>query len=258
MSEFQVEALRAVGFLGALAVAVPLERLSPHAHLRGDRSVNVSLWLINAVIVGAMCGGCAFTAARWAAGEGIGLLRFVGAEAWIAVPAAVVVLDLVSYAWHRANHRVPLLWRFHQVHHSDVTFTVSTGTRFHPGEVLLSLPVRLAAVVLLGAPVAGVLAFEVAFTSANLVEHGDIGWSRRVESFLGVFLVTPATHRSHHTKVGSARDHNFGTIFPWWDKLFGTYNASDSMERIETGLPGLDRGGVRDALWLPLRRGGLG
>lgn len=255
MSDFQVEAIRAVGFLGALAVAVSLERMSPHAHLRGDRSVNASLWVINAVIVGLVCGACAFTAARWAAREGVGLLS--GAAAGVAVPISVVVLDVVSYAWHRANHRVPFLWRFHQVHHSDVTFTVSTGTRFHPGEVLLSLPVRVAAVVLLGAPVVGVLAFEVVFMTANLVEHGDTGWSRRVEGLLGLFLVTPAVHRSHHTKVGPASDRNFGTIFPWWDMLFGTYSAGDPLQRIETGLPGRGRGGVTEILWLPLTGGSV-
>ena len=135
MSDFQVEVLRAAGFLGALALAVSLERLSPHAHLRGDRSVNVSLWLINAVIVGAVCGACACTVARWAARERIGLLSSVGASPWVAIPASVMVLDLLSYAWHRTNHRLPLLWRFHQVHHSDGTFTVSTGTGFDPYRV---------------------------------------------------------------------------------------------------------------------------
>src|SRR5262249_56613757 len=111
---------------------------------------------------------------RTAAGMGFGVLNVVAAPGWLAVAASVLLLDLVSYGWHRANHAFGLLWRFHRVHHSDVTFTVSTALRFHPGELLLSLPVRLLAVFALGVPVAAVLVFELAFTLANLLEHVDV------------------------------------------------------------------------------------
>jgi sterol desaturase/sphingolipid hydroxylase (fatty acid hydroxylase superfamily) len=255
VSEEQFQAIRAGVFATAMVLAVVLQRLAPHARLRGSRSVNGGLWLVNVLIVGAVCGACACTTARWAAREGIGVLNWAGAGTWAAIATSVVALDLVSYGWHRANHRVPLLWRFHQVHHSDPTFTASTGVRFHPGELLLSLPLRLGAVVLLGASVEAVVAFEVTFTVANLIEHGDIDVPRGVERALARVLVTPALHRRHHTKFGPARDTNFGTIFSVWDRLLGTFTPNDSATAVQTGLPGLDRLGLSGALVLPVRGG---
>jgi sterol desaturase/sphingolipid hydroxylase (fatty acid hydroxylase superfamily) len=120
-------------------------------------------------------------------------------DAWplVAVPVGIVGLGFVSYVWHRANHRVSFLWRFHQAHHSDSQFTVTTALRFHPGELLLALPVRLLAVVVLGVPVASVIVFEVVFAFASFVEHGNIDLPRRVERALGRVLITPALHRRH-------------------------------------------------------------
>lgn len=256
MTEAQLQAIRAGAFVAAMVLAILLQGLAPHARLRGSWRVNGGLWLVNALVVGAVCGACACTAAQWAAREGIGVLNAAGVGAWAAIPATVVGLDLLSYGWHRANHRLPLLWRFHQVHHSDPAFTVSTGVRFHPGELLLSLPLRLAAVVLLGAPVEAVLAFEATFTVANLVEHGDIDLPGGVEGTLARALVTPALHRRHHTRVGPERDTNYGTIFSFWDRLLGTYTQSDSTTRVETGLLGADQVTFAGALMLPARRRG--
>jgi sterol desaturase/sphingolipid hydroxylase (fatty acid hydroxylase superfamily) len=254
VTETQLQALRAAGFVVAALLAVLIQRLAPHAGVRGSWRVNGALWLVNAVVVGAVCGACAFTAAAWAARSGFGVLNQAAVTAWTAVPVTVVVLDLVSYGWHRANHRVPFLWRLHQVHHSDPSFTVSTGLRFHPGELLLSLPVRLAAVVLIGAPVAAVLVFEIAFTFANLIEHGDISLPRRAEDWLAHVCITPALHRRHHTKVGPERDTNFGTVFSLWDRVFGTFTVSDSATRVETGLPGMEDVRLLRALELPFQR----
>ena len=209
---------------------------------------------LDAAVVGAVCGACACSAARWAAARQIGLFHWTGAGPWAAIPATILLLDVVSYGWHRANHRVPMLWRFHQVHHSDPTFTVSTALRFHPGELVLSLPVRLAAVVAIGASAAGVLVFEALFTLANLVEHGDIAVPRRLERELGRVLVTPALHRRHHTKAGRERDTNYGTIFSFWDRVFASYTPNDSASTVDTGVPGLDRVPLGLALLLPLRR----
>lgn len=254
MTETELQGGRAVCFIATLVVAVVVQRLAPHARHRGSWRVNGALWLVNGLVVGVVCGGCGFTVARWAAEARVGLLNVAEAGVWVAVPLSLLALDLVSYVWHRANHRVPLLWRLHSVHHSDPTFTVSTGIRFHPGELVLSLPVRLAAVVLIGAPVVGVLLFEVVFAFANLLEHGDIDVPARAERALAHLLITPALHRHHHTKVGPQRDSNFGTIFSAWDHLFGTHTASDSSAKVETGLPGLDDVTIADALVLPFRR----
>jgi sterol desaturase/sphingolipid hydroxylase (fatty acid hydroxylase superfamily) len=253
MREEHLHAMRGAAFVLAMGLAVALQRLAPHARLRGNWRLNGGLWLVNTVVIGAVCGGCAFTTAEWAAREGIGILRWTAAAGWVAVPASILALDLVSYAWHRANHRLGVLWRFHRLHHSDPTFTASTGVRFHPGELLLSLPVRLAAVVLLGASAEAVLAFEAVFTVANLVEHGDIRLPRRGEHALARLVVTPALHRRHHTRSGPERDSNFGTILSVWDRLLGTYTPSDSTIVVDTGLPGLDHLTLTEALTLPVR-----
>jgi sterol desaturase/sphingolipid hydroxylase (fatty acid hydroxylase superfamily) len=254
VNEGLFQLLRGAGFIGAVALAGLLQRLRPHARLRGSWQVNGGLWFTNLTVIGVVCGACACTVARWAADAGIGVMNTVPASRWLGILAAVVSLDLVSYVWHRANHLVPFLWRFHQVHHSDPTFTVSTGVRFHPGELLLSLPVRLTAVALVGASAEAVVLFEVVFTVANLVEHGDIDLPLRFERFMGRAFVTPALHRRHHTRLGPDRDTNFGTILAIWDRLFGTRADNDSATAIETGLPGLDELTLSRVFVLPLQR----
>jgi sterol desaturase/sphingolipid hydroxylase (fatty acid hydroxylase superfamily) len=254
VSEQDFQVLRGGGFVAAGLLALLLQRLRPHGKLRGSWRVNGSLWFVNLVVIGAVCGACACTVARWAADSGFGILNTLTAPRWLGIPAAIVTLDLVSYFWHRANHRIPLLWRFHQVHHSDPTFTTSTGVRFHPGELLLSLPVRLTAVVLVGASATAVVVFEIVFTVANLVEHGDIDLPLPFERLMGRVFITPALHRRHHTKLGPDRDTNFGTIFATWDRLFCTRAENDSATAIETGLPGLNQLTLPRLFMLPLQR----
>ena len=254
VTEGRFQVVRAAGFLFAVMLALVLQRLQPHARLRGSWEVNGGLWLTNVIILGVACGACACTVARWAAHGRIGLLNTVPAPQWLSIAVTIVALDLVSYLWHRANHRIPFLWRFHQVHHSDPTFTASTGVRFHPGELLLSLPVRLTAVAVVGAPAGAVVVFEIVFGIANLLEHGDIDLPLRFERLLGRVFITPALHRRHHTKRGLERDTNFGTILATWDRLFSTRSDSTSATVIETGLPGMDAPNLRRAFVLPLRR----
>ena len=252
MTEQQFQLLRAAGFVGALTLAVTAQRLAPHAGQKGSWRVNVGLWAIDAIALGTVCGACACTVARWAAAAGVGLLNVASVPTWVGFALTMVVLDLVSYGWHRANHRVAVLWRFHRVHHSDTTFTTSTGLRFHPGELVLSLPLRLAAVVALGASPAAVVAFEITFGVVNLVEHGDIQVGSATEAALGRVFITPAVHRRHHAKDDP--DRNFGTIFSWWDRLLGTDAPSTSAARVETGLRGIERPvTLLAALALPLR-----
>jgi sterol desaturase/sphingolipid hydroxylase (fatty acid hydroxylase superfamily) len=237
----------------AAGVALSIQRLRPHDRRYRARWVNVALWVINGVMMSAVCGACACTVARWAGTAQVGLLNNVTAPAWVGILVSVSGLDFVSYAWHRANHRIRLLWRFHQVHHSDLSFTVSTATRFHPGEILLSLPIRLLAVLVIGAPAMAVVVFEVVFAFANLFEHGNIALPLRLEQHVAGLFVTPALHRRHHASRRTEIDSNFGTILTLWDRLLGTYGSSSSATRFEPGLPNGRRAcTVTEALLLPL------
>ncbi len=259
MNESQLQIVRVSGFLLAGTFALALQQLRPHARPPGSARVNVGLGLINALVLSAVCGACACSVAHWAAQAHIGAANVLGTPLWVNIPVGVAMLDLVSYGWHRANHRIALLWRFHRVHHSDPSFTVSTGVRFHPGELLLSLPIRLAVIAAVGAPAVAVVTFEIIFTIANLLEHGDIDLPRALEARVCWFMVTPALHRRHHGQGHAELDSNFGTVFSLWDRVLGTYGESSSAMRFQIGLPsGEPPSTVLRALALPLAPTSLG
>jgi sterol desaturase/sphingolipid hydroxylase (fatty acid hydroxylase superfamily) len=254
LTEVEFQIVKSIGFTVALALAVALQRISPHGAMAGSWRPNSRLWALNAVVLGAVCAGCACTVSRWASGAGVGLLNHGSASAWVAIPISVLGMDFISYIWHRANHAVPFLWRFHQAHHSDMDYTVTTALRFHPAELLLALPLRLVAVVVFGVPIAGVIVFEVIFAFANFYEHGNIDLPLKLERVLGSLLITPALHRRHHSREARLLNTNYGTIFSFWDRLLGSYGENRSDIRVSTGLPGIDHSlGAREILWLPAR-----
>ena len=254
MSEAEFQIVKSIGFVVALALAIAIQRQRPHRALAGSWRTNTGLWALNAAVLGAVCAGCACTVSRWASGGGIGLLNQGVVSAWVAIPLSVLGMDLVSYFWHRANHQLEFLWRFHQAHHSDPDYTVTTALRFHPGELLLALPVRLMAVAALGLPIVGVIAFEVIFAFANFCEHGNIDLPLKVERTLGRVFITPALHRQHHSRESRLLDTNYGTIFSFWDRLLGSYVENRSDEWVDTGLPGIEGAlGTLEILALPAR-----
>jgi sterol desaturase/sphingolipid hydroxylase (fatty acid hydroxylase superfamily) len=248
---------RGVSVAAAVVLALALERWRPHARLRPAWATNVGLAAVDTLLMTVVCGACGWVVAAWAADHGFGLLLWMKAWPWAAVAAGIVWLDAVSYLWHRANHRLPLLWRFHRVHHADASFHVTTALRFHPGELLLALPVRLAAILVLGVPPEGVLVFELVFGVANLLEHGNFDVPRRLEPFAQRFFITPALHRRHHASNWQDLDTNFGTVFSSWDRLGGTFHASDVDLLVETGLPdrvGAPAPSLSESLLFPFTR----
>jgi sterol desaturase/sphingolipid hydroxylase (fatty acid hydroxylase superfamily) len=255
MSEVEFQIIKSVGFVIALAAVVGLQRSRPHAGQEGSWRLNGGLWILNSVILGIVCAGCACTVSRWAETEGFGLLnRMEMPNSWMAIPVAVLALDGVSYFWHRANHRIPLLWRFHQVHHSDPNFTATTAIRFHFGELLLALPLRLLAVAVMGISIPGVILFELIFAFANFFEHGDIDLPLGLERRLAFLFITPALHRRHHSLEAALLNSNYGTIFSFWDRIFRSFGASGSDVQIQIGLPGVSEMlGPQAALMMPIR-----
>ena len=152
-----------------------------------------------------------------------GLLHQTSWPTWIEFLVAFLFLDLAIYLQHRLFHYVPVLWRLHRMHHADVDVDVTTGARFHPVEMLLSLGLKFIVIVILGAPALAVLLFEVGLNATSMFNHSNVRISQNVERFLRWFVVTPDMHRTHHSLLRRETDSNFGFNLPWWDKIFRTY-----------------------------------
>ncbi|MFW3615406.1 sterol desaturase family protein [Billgrantia antri] len=162
-------------------------------------------------------------AALVAAERGWGLFHLVPAPLWLALPLSVLLLDAAIYFQHRLFHAVPWLWRLHRMHHADLEFDVTTGLRFHPLEIVISMGIKVAVVTLLGAPAVAVLIFEVLLNATSMFNHGNVRLPERLDRRLRLIVVTPDMHRVHHSIVRCETDSNFGFNLPWWDRLFGTY-----------------------------------
>ncbi|MBL8260188.1 MAG: sterol desaturase family protein, partial [Candidatus Competibacteraceae bacterium] len=155
--------------------------------------------------------------------RGWGALRWLDAPFWLAFGLSLPLLDLVIYAQHVAFHKIPALWRLHQMHHTDLDFDVTTALRFHPLEIALSMLIKLAAVIALGAPAAAVMLFEVILNAAAMFNHGNARLPLALDRALRQIIVTPDMHRVHHSVHRDETDSNFGFNLSWWDRLFGTY-----------------------------------
>jgi sterol desaturase/sphingolipid hydroxylase (fatty acid hydroxylase superfamily) len=163
---------------------------------------------------------------------------------------SVLILDLTIYLQHLMFHSAPLLWRLHMVHHSDMDIDVTTGVRFHPIEIILSMGIKMMAVILIGAPPASVLIFEVILNGTSMFNHGNVRFSQRIDSLLRLLVVTPEMHRVHHSTIRWETNSNLGFNFPWWDRLFGTYRGQPAKGHLEMTI-GLDQYKEPGKLTLP-------
>ncbi len=230
MTTLHSEAWTRLSFFAGVFVAMALwEAFAP---LRPWSASRVKRWSINLPIVGIntlavrVLFPSAAVGVAWVADErGWGLLNKLELPSWISVAGSVVALDLVVYLQHVLFHAVPALWRLHMVHHADLDFDVTTGNRFHPIEILLSMVVKASAVVLLGPPLAAVLAFEVLLNATSMFNHGNVRVPLALDRALRFFVVTPDMHRVHHSVIPVETNSNFGFNLPWWDRLLGTYCA---------------------------------
>lgn len=163
---------------------------------------------------------------------------------------SVILLDLTIYTQHVLFHRIHFFWLFHRMHHADLDIDLSTGARFHPVEIFLSMGIKAAAVIAIGAPPWSVLVFEVLLNATSMFNHGNVFLNPRVDRLARLFLVTPDMHRVHHSAIGREMNSNFGFNLPWWDRLFGTYLTSPSMGHLDMSI-GLDA--FRDRKFLKIR-----
>lgn len=221
--------IRLTAFLSVLTVMALWEVLAPRRGLTTAKAkrwvTNLSIVVLGAVTIRLLFGAGAVGGALVATDKGWGLLNQMHWPTWVEVLLAVVLLDFVLYLQHVMFHAVPLFWRFHMMHHTDLDCDVTTGLRFHPVEVAFSMVIKLATVAALGPSPTAVVMFEVLLNATSMFNHSNIRMSPSVDSLLRWLVVTPDMHRIHHSMVPSETNTNFGFNLPWWDRLLGTYRA---------------------------------
>ena len=238
----QEGALRLGCFLGIMLIVLGCERASPRRLITASRRrwfVNLGLIVIDTAVLRLLLPAAMVGAALFAAERGWGFFNHIAAPLWLATVVVIVILDLGVWAQHVAMHKIAPLWRLHRVHHTDTEVDVTTGVRFHPLEILLSLAYKGALVIVLGAPPIAVLAFEIILNASSLFSHGNVRLPLGVDRLLRWVVVTPDMHRVHHSIVRAETDSNYGFNLSLWDRLFGTYRPRPAAghEGMTIGLP---------------------
>ena len=219
--------------------AFPLRR--PTARWFARLVVNAAISFVAFTVAAVIVQPSAVSTLEWASAQRFGLVQLLPGPSWARFIVGFLLLDLSFYYWHVANHRVPLLWRFHNVHHMDPDLDVSTGFRFHFGEVLLSTLFRVVQVSTTGISLATFAAYELVFQANTLFHHSNVRLPVRVERFLNRVLVTPRMHGIHHSQVRHETNSNYGVVFCWWDRLHRTLGLNVPQADIEVGIPGYSR-----------------
>jgi len=229
--------------LGALAVFLTLETLLPFYHHNTAPRVrlphdarNFAWGLLNTLLGAAFVATLLTSVDAYAAAKGVGLLRAIELPSFVQWILVLLLFDFWMYIWHRINHQVPFLWRFHRMHHSDRAMDASTGVRFHTGEILLSGFARLVVLPLLGMSIAQLVVYESILLPVIFFHHSNVRLPRWLDFGLAYFLVSPAVHRVHHSRIREETNSNYGSVLQWWDWLFGSFRIRHDSEAIELGL----------------------
>lgn len=245
--------IRLAIFLGVLAAMALWEVAAPRRRLEIPRVIrwtnNLALVVVDTIILRLSFPILAVGLAVMAEDRGWGLFNNLDVPLWVAIVVSMLLLDLAIYLQHVMFHAVPGLWRLHRMHHADLDFDATTGLRFHPVEILISMGIKLAAVAALGPPAIAVLLFEVILNATALFNHANIDLPRPVDRVLRLFVVTPDMHRVHHSVDPRETNSNYGFNLPWWDRLLGTYIAQPvkGHEGMEIGI---EQFRARRDLWL--------
>jgi sterol desaturase/sphingolipid hydroxylase (fatty acid hydroxylase superfamily) len=245
--------IRLAIFLGVLAAMALWEVAAPRRRREIPRVIrwtnNLALVVVDTIILRLSFPILAVGLAVMAEDRGWGLFNNIDAPFWVAVVVSMLLLDLAIYLQHVMFHAVPGLWRLHRMHHADLDFDATTGLRFHPGEILISMGIKLAVVAALGPPAVAVLLFEVILNATALFNHANINLPRPVDRVLRLFVVTPDMHRVHHSIDPRETNANYGFNLPRWDWLLCTYIAQPAKghEGMEIGI---EQFRTRRDLWL--------
>ena len=237
MSSNTIVGLTVLAVLFALEGALPFYRRDGHRYRHALR--NIALALV-AGAVGALMAPLLLLSTQFAAEQGIGLCNWVDAHPAVCAVATFVLFDLWMYAWHRANHEIPFLWRFHRVHHTDPAMDSTTALRFHPGEILLSTLLNCLVLAALGMSLAMLALYKTLMIAVVLFHHSNVRVPHALDQALRWVIVPPSMHRVHHSHVRAETDSNYGTVFSFWDRLFGSYRTRDRYDDIRFGIGAYD------------------
>jgi len=220
-------AIRLAAFFGVLALVALAEIAAPRRRLTVSKlrrwASNLGIVFLNSVLVRVLLPATAAGFAIFAEGRGWGAFNYLDVPSWLAIATSVIILDCAIYLQHVMFHAVPAFWRLHRMHHADLDFDVTTGARFHPIEILLSMLIKFAVIAVIGAPAAAVIIFEVLLNATSMFNHGNLRLPLGLDRALRWFIVTPDMHRVHHSIEDHETNSNFGFNLPWWDRVFGTY-----------------------------------
>ncbi len=216
-------------FLGILIVMSLWEIQAPRRKRLFPRRqrwpANLGIVALNTLLVRILIPATAIGLAGQAWSHQWGLFHILPRSLWITVPLTILLMDLAIYLQHLLFHAVPLLWRFHRMHHTDLDYDCTTGNRFHPVKILLPMLIKFSVIAALGAPPLGVLLFEIVLNVCATFNHANVFIPLRIDRILRLLVVTPDMHRVHHSVEPDETNSNFGFNLPWWDHLFGTYRA---------------------------------
>lgn len=245
--------IRMACFLGILAAMAAWEVWSPRRRREIPRLLrwtsNLGIVVIDTILLRLIFPVVAVGLAIVAEERGWGLFNVFAAPGWLAFVVSILALDFAIYLQHVMFHAVPTLWRLHRMHHTDLEFDVTTGLRFHPVEILLSMGIKLTVVAALGPPAVAVLVFEVLLNGTSMFNHGNVRIPTAMDRVLRWIVVTPDMHRVHHSIHRNETNSNFGFNLPWWDRLLGTYRAQPK-EGHEGMTIGIEQFRTRRDLWL--------
>ncbi|MBU1212364.1 MAG: sterol desaturase family protein [Alphaproteobacteria bacterium] len=234
--------IRLTAFASVFTFMALWEALAPRRKQTIGRATrwpsNLGVVILDTVLVRILFPTTAVGLALFAEAQGFGLFNAWQVPYTLAVVASVVILDFVIYLQHVLFHAVPALWRLHRMHHADLEFDLTTGARFHPIEIILSMVIKLTVIAALGVPAVAVLIFEVLLNATAMFNHSNVRLPAPIDRVLRWFVVTPDMHRVHHSVVVRETNSNFGFNLPWWDRLFGTYRAQPAAghERMTIGV----------------------
>ena len=234
------QTMRLSVFLGVLLLVALWELKAPRRPLLDNKMrrwfTNLSLILIDTAVLRLVFPIFPVALARIAETRGWGIFNTFHMSPWLKVLLTLLILDFIIYLQHLLFHHIPLLWRLHRMHHTDLDLDVTSGNRFHPLEMVISMLIKMAAVVILGAPAQAVLAFEVILNASAMFSHGNIKLPETLDRLLRLFLVTPDMHRVHHSTIVRETNSNFGFNLPWWDRICGKYRAQPEKGHLDMSI----------------------